>query len=583
MIHLKSIELVNFKGISRLQCDFEDVTILAGLNNSGKTTILQAVYLLLASLPKIAAHSHIDHTNKDVRVIPVGNELSPLGLRDTGWLSSILEPDLEGAITGHFANALTVHLDVDRNVAQRLFFTLSQCDPSQTAANLHVLIEEASRLSAAILTPPGEVPWHEEMVPGNQYQSWLREGKGAQMWRNSIWWGIQTDGFESFAPVQEQISKYFSGTKLLIPTLSPSGAPEILIKYLEDGKGPLDIAQSGAGLRTFISLTRILKQSSSQIILLDEPDAHLHASQQAVVLDLMLNAAFQLGRQVIIATHAPEIISRVPNECLRWVERGASTAHGGEEVGNILQRLGATPDIYIPWAKLPDVLVYVEGVKDRPIIDGLIRWCRRQAQTSLPTTLVISHRDGRFEEPTLRGIARFVKAGGGGTRVVGVRDRDWYYGTLPSLTPEQTSGEGWSLITLPCKEMENLLCHPDFLFEAYEGKLDKNLLLSIIDEESKAPELLEEWQYQVLHRIRGSLPREQDQSTRERIANTTFKTWSDDPAIRRRLVAGKELLARVKIRVRHERSLSFYPSQVFDRLSALPPELQAIANQIFPS
>ena len=69
MIHLNSIELVNFKGITRLTCDFHEVTVLAGLNNSGKTTILQAVYLLVASLPRIAVHPHIDHPQRQGRVI----------------------------------------------------------------------------------------------------------------------------------------------------------------------------------------------------------------------------------------------------------------------------------------------------------------------------------------------------------------------------------------------------------------------------------------------------------------------------------------------------------------------------------
>ena len=54
MIYLKTIELTNFKGVLRVRCEFDDLTVLAGLNNSGKTTILQAVYLLLAAMPRIA-------------------------------------------------------------------------------------------------------------------------------------------------------------------------------------------------------------------------------------------------------------------------------------------------------------------------------------------------------------------------------------------------------------------------------------------------------------------------------------------------------------------------------------------------
>lgn len=83
MIHLNSIKLTNFKGVSELRCDFDDFTVLAGLNNSGKTTILQAVYLLFAALRPIAEHPHNEHANPVNRSVSLQTALSPLGLRDT--------------------------------------------------------------------------------------------------------------------------------------------------------------------------------------------------------------------------------------------------------------------------------------------------------------------------------------------------------------------------------------------------------------------------------------------------------------------------------------------------------------------
>ena len=584
MIHLQSIELANFKGVSRLRCDFDDLTVLAGLNNYGKTTILQAVYLLFASLPKIVGHPHIEHQNSQSRVISLDSGLSSLGLRDTLWLSSILAQDVEGTITGRFTNSLRLDLGVVRNGSSNFVFTVSHEEVGESEQSLQELIAEASKLSAAILTPPGEVPSREEMVNGDQYQSLLRQGKGAQLWRNSIWWGIQSDGFESFAPVQKQISKYFPDVELLLPTLGDRGQPEILIKYREQTRGPLDIAQSGAGLRTFISLARILEQSPAQVILLDEPDAHLHASQQAVVLDLMFDAASRLQRQVIIASHSPEIISRVPSECLRWVERDSPKTHGGEELGHMLEQLGATTDIYLPQAGLPDVLVYVEGIKeDRPILEALIKWCRQKVAAPLPTTIVIPHRDGRFEGPTLQGIARFAKECTGGANVVGVRDLDWYYDELPSDTPHVSEGDGWSLITLPCKEMENLFCDPEILFQAYERQLTKESLRAFLDEESNAADLVDQWRYQVRPRIRDRLPKSDDPSTKEKAADESFAAWCNDPLVRCRLVAGKSLLRRVKQRIRRERGLTFYPVRMFEGLSCLPPSLLKIAKLIFPA
>jgi predicted ATPase len=581
MIHLKSIELANFKGISKIRCEFDDFTVLAGLNNSGKTTILQSIYLLFAALPRIAEHQNLTHANPSARTVSLKSALSRLGLRETTWLLSFIEPEVTGMLTGEFANGLRVELGMIRNSTNNFMFTLSHANAKDDEGELRQHVASIAQVSSAILTPPGDVPTSEQMLSGDQFQSMLRDGQGAQLWRNGLWWAIQTDGFESFAPVQKQITKYFPDVELLLPTLGTSGTPEILIKYKERGRGPLDIAQSGAGLRTFISLARILEQSPAKVILLDEPDAHLHASQQAVILDLMLDAASETDRQVIIASHSPEIVSRVPAECLRWVDRNTSMAQGGFETGRIMEHLGVSADAYIPRANPPDILVYVEGVDDRPIIEALIKWCRSRTANVLPTTLVIPHRDGRFEGPTLQGIARFASEMKKGVRVVGIRDLDWYYSELPAIAPTTDSGKGWVLLTVPCKEMENLFCDSEVLQCVFDPAIPKERLQQIIDEESLNNELVSEWQYQVRPRIRGRLPNDLAPPTKEQRADDTFREWSNDAELRRRLVAGKALLRRIRHRIRQEDGQSFYPTRLFEQLNVLPPSFRCIADCIF--
>ncbi len=578
MIYLSSIELENFKGVSRLRCDFDDFTVLAGLNNSGKTTLLQGVYLLVSALQPIAEHSHITHQNPEVRKVSLQSALPSLGLRDTTWLYSHFGPEITGKVTGVFSNGLSVELGVIRNSSMELLFTISH-----PGNDVKVAIADLKPLSVGILTPPGDVPTREQMVPGNQYQNQLRDGKGAQLWRNGLWWAIQEDGFESFAPVQRQVNRYFPDVELLLPTLTSDGTPEISIKYKERGRGPLDIAQSGAGLRTFISLARILEQSPSKIVLLDEPDAHLHASQQAVILDLMLDVAASSGRQVIIASHSPEIITRVPSECIRWVDRGNTEAQGGFEVGQMLEQMGATPDVYVSRQELPDVLVYVEGVDDRPTIEAVINWCRQRSPGGLPTTLVIPHRDGRFEGPTLKGIVRLAREIRHSVTVVGIRDLDWYYDELPGQSPELTNSDGWSLLTLPCKELENLFCESSLLFRAYDRSIPEEELQRIIDEESASTDLINQWRYQVRHRVRDRLPKNLDPSTRERQADETFQSWQNDPGLRCRLVAGKALLRQIRQRIRQEHNKQFYPSRLLEKCELLTPSLLSIAKAIFPA
>ena len=577
MIYLRTIHLKNFKGVSELTCDFEDLTLLAGLNNSGKTTLLQSIYLLTSSLHPISEHRHKANPNPENRKISMGSALPHLGLRDMSWLRSHLFPEVEGTITGVFGNGLRVELGVIKSSNSEFLFTLT-CEDGEPIGAL----SELQSLTASILTPPGDVPTREPMHSEETYRNQLREGKGAQLWRNGMWWEIQKNGSESFKPVQDKIRSYFPDVELLLPTLSFDSSPEILIKYKERGLGPLDIAQSGAGLRTFMSLSRILDQSSSQIVLLDEPDSHLHASQQAIIVELILDVASAGNRQVIVASHSPEVISRIPSECIRWVDRNNQKAEGGFEIGQMFDQMGVASNTYVLKREMPDLLVYVEGVDDRPVIEAVIKWCRKNTSDALPTTLVIPHRDGRFEGPTLQGIVRLARELRREVKVVGIRDLDWYYHERPSEEPCIDNGDGWSVITLPCKELENLFCESQLLSDACGGVLSVEEVQAIIEKESAAEELVEEWRYQVRHRIRDRLPKNLDASSREEQSEKTFNEWEADPQLRNRLVAGKMLLGRIRKRIRDHSGIQLYPNRILEKSVQLPPLFMSIANAIFP-
>lgn len=122
MIFLKSIELTNFKGVSKLSCDFDDLTVLAGLNNSGKTTILQGIYLVFAALPRVAEHAHVFHAKSEICTISLQTALSPLGLPDTTWLMSFFQPEVTGSIIGLFENGISLELGILRNSPHSFVF-----------------------------------------------------------------------------------------------------------------------------------------------------------------------------------------------------------------------------------------------------------------------------------------------------------------------------------------------------------------------------------------------------------------------------------------------------------------------------
>ena len=577
MIYLESIQISNFKGVKNLNCKFEDITLLAGLNNSGKTTVLQAVYLITAALPIISSHPDPFTEHPSSRSIELGESLSSLGLQNVDMLLPHMKQGADSTLIGLFSQGLSIELKpIARAQFQFNVSSSNNCPKEQ----LQGLVSQIPNYSAEFVTPPGTVSSREDMMPYNNYQGMLAQGKGSQLWRNAIWWSVQQEGYETFESVKALVMRYFPDVEVLQPTLGASNPPEILLNYKERSGVKLDIAQSGAGLRTFLTLARLLEQSSARILLLDEPDAHLHASQQAVVINLLMDTALEQGKQVVVASHSPEFIVRTPVECLRWIEPGSPNAQP-DEMRILLERLGVTPDVHLTGHTFPEVIVYVEGKTDKPVMESLIAWCR-QKHPELPSVIVVTHQNGRFNSPALQAIDRVIKEMNGHTRIVGIRDLDWYYHELPSADPKVETGDGWMLLTLPCKELENLFCDPELLFSAFAEQVPIGIISRIIDDESQKEALVKEWGNQVKPSIRQKLPTNFDPSTKEEHANNRFTEWKNDPQIRRRLVAGKELLQRVRGRLKDEFQVNRYPQRMFEHVQILTPVWTDIAGSIFP-
>jgi hypothetical protein len=91
-------------------------------------------------------------------------------------------------------------------------------------------------------------------------------------------------------------------------SFSPERDQFVTIDYSQRGI-PLELASAGSGFLQMLQLLTFFYFVNPHIVLLDEPDAHLHASLQKAMLDLLQEIGKAQGIQFIIATHSKEIIN----------------------------------------------------------------------------------------------------------------------------------------------------------------------------------------------------------------------------------------------------------------------------------
>jgi len=72
---------------------------------------------------------------------------------------------------------------------------------------------------------------------------------------------------------------------------------------------PIAIEQTASGLYEILFLLTTIIGESEKILLLDEPELHLHPTMQKRILNLLSESKIQSGNQIIMITHSPYLVS----------------------------------------------------------------------------------------------------------------------------------------------------------------------------------------------------------------------------------------------------------------------------------
>ncbi len=170
------------------------------------------------------------------------------------------------------------------------------------------------------------------------------------------------------------VERWFS-VKISQPRYESTKDVYITVEYTQAGR-EYDIISGGSGFHQTLTLLAFLFGYRPTTILLDEPDAHLHVNLQREILDYFRRKSQELGTQFLIATHAEEfargvdasqivsLLNRVPKR----VDSTPAVLHAMADVSNEeITRLMGSPYI-----------LYVEGESDERILRAWAGSCHAQ-------------------------------------------------------------------------------------------------------------------------------------------------------------------------------------------------------------
>jgi AAA15 family ATPase/GTPase len=342
IMKIKSLNIQNFKAFQNVTIHFNaDLNILTGVNNSGKTTILEALALWNECFNKLINQAKRGTTNYlagDFIFGPSGNRYF-----DFNEINSVRCPYFEDLFRNRNKKnkiILGVIIENDFNDSIEIIFKISDSVGKyiierENSANFNYtkFNKFFKNLPEAIDTyyasPVAFIGQEEMFVTDPQIKGAINVRNSSSVIRNRIYRLYQSLKFQQF---QSDLSYIlFNSTttsKIIISNKSDiQKDPRVIINYTIGQKDvEKDIALLGSGTLQAIEILLNFYQQSDQnkdlnIILLDEPDSHIHRDIQKRLIEILLK--FSTNNQLFITTHNESLIRNTPLNKLFHIESEA--------------------------------------------------------------------------------------------------------------------------------------------------------------------------------------------------------------------------------------------------------------------
>ena len=327
---IRQVTVRNFKCFREQKFDLAGSVVLAGPNNAGKSTLLQAIVAWRLGLDRWLAQrrggsatkrSGVAITRADFTAVPLretnllweGRKVTgPKGMADARRLIEIIAEGRDAAgrlwrcgVEFQYDNPELMYVrplggkELDKD-AMRDF-------PPPAAAELKIV--HIPPLSGIERDEPRRDRGMQDLLVGL--------GQPGHILRNLLLHVAENGGERDWEELAAHVKDCLQ-IELLKPDYAPA-QPYIVREYREAGPAggtalprPLDLSNVGSGTLQVILLFAFLYARPASVILLDEPDAHQHIILQKQVYDLIRGIARKRNGQVIIATHSEIILSATP-------------------------------------------------------------------------------------------------------------------------------------------------------------------------------------------------------------------------------------------------------------------------------
>jgi predicted ATPase len=378
------VVLKNFKKIENEEFILSDFDLIVGANNSGKSTLLQALAIWQYCVDQFKRVNR--GGSRGIQIVLPEFTALPLPEFVLLWKDKVerknikrddgkTKPDFILIEIGVFwyENGQNHQLEKNLTIQLRYQSPLSIYAIPTDGFEKFRQIQESPNFPKIIYVPPfsGLEPVEKWQDDGNVRQN-VGKGQPGSVLRNLLFRVIdKTDEHghallpaknEAWLELRDKMLEWF-GVEILAPKYEKGQSTQITVEY-KVGKKEFDIISAGSGFHQILTLMAFYYgYYGVTTILFDEPDAHLHVNLQKKILSY-----FKQLKQVqfIIATHAEEFIKGVEVSSILSVLSG--NPQRTQSNAEVIRAMSEVDNIDVVKTKQSPFVLYVEGEDDERLL-----------------------------------------------------------------------------------------------------------------------------------------------------------------------------------------------------------------------
>ena len=416
-MRLNQVTVKNFKAIDTTTLELADFNVIVGTNESGKSSVLQALHWMFQSGRNRSIEANKDRTKgatlseKDATFMPSPDYRSAGHGQDYGNKQGTAQLDLSVSADADDGTALQADMWIKSARNEGITVHVPSANPFVTA------LRDQSREFSSYIPGLAGIPLSEEKRSKLIVQRLAAAGDANTVLRNvlDLLRAVKVGNQNGLDIVQEYVSRVMGGFSIEVEFENDSHT-RILARFQTEGMKksdpkrfkPLELA--GIGFLQVIQIFAYLVYFRPVLLLVDEPDSHLHPTAQERLVSVLAEAARRFGTQVILTTHSPSVVRALPPDArVIWMKDGKVQQNGDTEARNMMG-----------WGLLDRRVLLLTEDTLLPMLRSLIaQWPDLERVTALWPL----HGSGKLPPPD--GIAALQQLFGKSLKIVIHRDRDF--------------------------------------------------------------------------------------------------------------------------------------------------------------